>query len=146
MVSHIPIPHAVSTAIGGCALPRWHASAMGRALVPLGIEISAFGLPPRHGRGRGDALRGRESNSRRFGRASAELAIIEEDRVVERIPVPCAEIYDVVLASSESVEGLKRGFNTNQQRVAAGEPIGAIQAVGPDAHLPPTATELPQPG
>ena len=87
-----------------------------------------------------------ESQTRgQFGER-ARLAIIEEDRVVERIPVPCAEIYDVVLASSESVEGLKRGFNTNQQRVAAREPIGAIQAVGPDAHLPPTATELLKPG
>ena len=70
-----------------------------------------------------------ESQARGQPIERARLAIIEQDRVVDRIPLPCAEIYDVVLASAESVKGLRRGFRTNQQGVAAGGPIGAIQAV-----------------
>jgi hypothetical protein len=73
-----------------------------------------------------------ESQTRGVPNERARLAIIQGDEVVDRIPLPCAEIYDVVMAPASAIEALKRGFNTNPQRVAAREPDGFLTMVGED--------------
>jgi hypothetical protein len=50
---------------------------------------------------------------------TARDAVIEDVKVADRIPLPCAEIYDVVVAPAAVVGGLRRGFGANAQRVAA---------------------------
>jgi hypothetical protein len=39
----------------------------------------------------------------------AWLTVIKGAKVVNRIPVPCAETYDMVVAPAEAVGGLRRG-------------------------------------
>src|SRR5664280_809886 len=65
---------------------------------------------------------------------SARDAVIECVKVADRIPLPCAEIYDVVVAPAAVVGGLRRGFGANAQRVAAraaDRPVASVANVEP---------------
>jgi hypothetical protein len=69
----------------------------------------------------GDLLYVGESAGR-DGAAHRHAALVMASRttgqVVERVPVPALEIYDVVFAPRAVLEPLRRGFDTNLQRVA----------------------------
>jgi hypothetical protein len=60
----------------------------------------------------------------------AALAVVEDDRVVDRLPLPAREIYDVVVAPVTALDGLRRGFNTNPHRVAAAVADDLLGSVG----------------
>jgi hypothetical protein len=60
----------------------------------------------------------------------ASLAIVQDDRVVDRVPLPSREVYDVVVAPRAALDGLRRGFNTNPHRVAAATGDDLLGAVG----------------
>jgi hypothetical protein len=71
-----------------------------------------------------------ESANRGHPDERAALAVVEDDRVVDRLPLPCREVYDVLVAPKASLDGLRRGFNTNPHRVAAAAAEGLFGAVG----------------
>ena len=71
-----------------------------------------------------------ESANRGHPDERAALAVVEDDRVVDRIPLPAREIYDVVVAPRALVDGLRRGFNTNPHRVAAAVADDLLGSVG----------------
>lgn len=54
------------------------------------------------------------------GAALASIAVLDRSTysVVDRIPLPFEEVYDLVLVPQPLIEGLRRGFKTNPQRVA----------------------------
>jgi hypothetical protein len=60
----------------------------------------------------------------------AALAVVEGDRVVDRVPLPCREVYDVMVVPTAAVDGLRRGFNTNPHRVAVATADGLLGSVG----------------
>jgi acetolactate synthase-1/2/3 large subunit len=51
-------------------------------------------------------------------------------RLRRRIPLPCREVYDIVLAPPELVEGVRRGFRTNPLRVAEQDQHGLFAEAG----------------
>ena len=51
-------------------------------------------------------------------------------RVHDRIAIPCDEIYDVVLAPPELVDGVRRGFRTNPLRTAERDQLALFDQVG----------------
>jgi hypothetical protein len=71
-----------------------------------------------------------ESANRRDPDVRASVAVVEDDRVVDRIPLPSREVYDVVVAPVDALYGLRCGFNTNPHRVAAAVSDGLLDAVG----------------
>src|SRR5664280_1983971 len=70
---------------------------------------------------------------------TARDAVIEGVKVADRIPLPCAEIYDVVVAPAAVVGGLRRGFGANAQRVAARAATRCALAPNPRRRPPTTA-------
>ncbi len=60
----------------------------------------------------------------------AALAVVEGDRVVDRLPLPAREVYDVVVAPIAALDGLRRGFNTNPHRVATAVADDLLGSVG----------------
>jgi acetolactate synthase-1/2/3 large subunit len=80
-----------------------------------------------------DVLYVGESRGRGDGAAGdASVAIISRatSEVVERISIPAQEVYDVVIAPCQLAEGLRRGFDTNLQRVAEQGARSIWSAVG----------------
>lgn len=63
---------------------------------------------------------------------SATIAVLDRDtwRIVDRIALPCREIYDLVLAPPTLVEGVRRGFRTNGARAAEQDQHALFQRVG----------------
>jgi hypothetical protein len=63
---------------------------------------------------------------------TACLAVVSRDdwRVGDRIPLPCEEIYDVVVAPEALVEGVRRGFRTNPVRTAERDQLALFDEVG----------------
>ena len=57
-----------------------------------------------------------------YGDAAA-IVVVDRDswRIEEHVPMPCREIYDLVLAPGELLEGFRTGFRTNPLRVAEGD-------------------------
>jgi acetolactate synthase-1/2/3 large subunit len=53
------------------------------------------------------------------GDALASIAILRRDtwQLVDRIPLPFEEVYDLILIPAVLVNGIRRGFRTNPQRV-----------------------------
>jgi hypothetical protein len=66
------------------------------------------------------------------GGADASVALVSRRAlcVTDRFTVPALEIYDVVLVPSVLVEGLRCGFDTNLQRVAAQASRDLLSVVG----------------
>lgn len=64
--------------------------------------------------------------------AMASIAVVDSTRwrVIDRIPLPCREIYDLVLVSPELADGVKRGFRTNPGRVAEMDQLMMFDEVG----------------
>ena len=76
-----------------------------------------------------------ESATRKPGGAYGEAAgIVVVDRasweVVERIPLPCREIYDLALVPPSIVEGVRTGFRTNPLRVGERDQADMFAEVG----------------
>jgi Domain of unknown function (DUF4915) len=78
----------------------------------------------------GDTMFVGESADRDDPEGLAALVIIQDGSVTDRIPLPCGSIYDVVLAPMAAIEGLRRGFGTNPQRVAGEAPSRLMSEVG----------------
>jgi hypothetical protein len=65
-------------------------------------------------------------------------------RVAGRWPLPCREVYDLVLVPPALVEGTRTGFRTNAERVAEAAQHGLFEAVGVEpVRLWATADPLP---
>jgi len=64
--------------------------------------------------------------------ATASVAVIRRKdwRLRERIALPCEEIYDIVQAPPELVEGLRRGFRTNPVRTAERDQLALFDELG----------------
>ena len=60
----------------------------------------------------------------------ASLAVVEGDRVVDRVPLPAREVYEVVVAPVAALDGLRRGFNTNPHRLATAVADDLLGSVG----------------
>jgi acetolactate synthase I/II/III large subunit len=64
-------------------------------------------------------------------------------KVLDRMNLPCREIYDIVVARSELVEGARVGFRTNPRRVMERDQLGLLDQVGADTrYLWPTPDRL----
>ncbi len=66
------------------------------------------------------------------GNALASIAILDRASysLVDRIHLPFEEIYDLVIVPQSLLEGLRRGFKTNPQRVAEQVQHGLFEQVG----------------
>ena len=62
----------------------------------------------------------------------AAIAVIDRQtwQLLGRLQLPCREVYDLVLAPSRLVAGVRRGFRTNQVRVAEQDQFAMFDAVG----------------
>ena len=78
----------------------------------------------------GDTMFVGESANRDDPEGQAALVVIQDGKIIDRLALPCASIYDVVMAPVTAIEGLRRGFGTNPQRVAAGGPSRLMTEVG----------------
>jgi acetolactate synthase-1/2/3 large subunit len=50
--------------------------------------------------------------------------------VLDRIKIPCREIYDLVVAPKKMLEGLRNGFRTNRLRAAERDQYAMFEQVG----------------
>jgi hypothetical protein len=64
------------------------------------------------------------------GEASIAVVSRKDWRVRDRLVVPCDEIYDIVVAPPELVEGVRRGFRTNPLRTAERDQLALFDEVG----------------
>ena len=66
-----------------------------------------------------------------YGDAAA-IVVVDRDswRIEEHVPMPCREIYDLVLAPGELLEGFRTGFRTNPLRVAEGDQADLFAEAG----------------
>jgi hypothetical protein len=64
--------------------------------------------------------------------AEASIAVVsrEDWQVRERVALPCEEIYDIVVAPPDLVEGVRRGFRTNPLRAAERDQLALFDQVG----------------
>jgi hypothetical protein len=64
--------------------------------------------------------------------ATASIAVVSRDdwRLRDRIPLPCEEIYDIVLAPDALVEAVLRGFRTNPVRTAERDQLALFDELG----------------
>jgi Domain of unknown function (DUF4915) len=76
-----------------------------------------------------------ESANRGVADQCAAIAVVDGDTVVERVLVPCAEVYDLAFVPVDLVDGLRRGFNTNPQRVVSTYGGGLMEALGEEGVL-----------
>ena len=63
---------------------------------------------------------------------NASIAVVSRHdwKVLEQIPVPCREIYDLALAPTGLLTGLRRGFSTNSLRIAEQEQYALFHQLG----------------
>ena len=73
-----------------------------------------------------------ESSTRDGTSEDASIAVVSRAdwRVRDRIDLPCDEIYDVVVAPAELVDGVRRGFRTNPLRAAERDQLALFDEVG----------------
>jgi acetolactate synthase-1/2/3 large subunit len=64
--------------------------------------------------------------------ATASVAVVSRDdwTVVARIPLPCDEVYDIVVAPEALIEGVRRGFRTNPVRTAERDQLALFDELG----------------
>ncbi len=79
-----------------------------------------------------------ESAHRDVDEEWATLAVVEGDVVVDRLLLPCAEVYDIRVCQASMLDGLRRGFNMTRSpaaRAAAARTaaVGLIESVGDPA-------------
>ncbi|HEY7530545.1 MAG TPA: DUF4915 domain-containing protein, partial [Gemmatimonadota bacterium] len=78
--------------------------------------------------------------------AGASVAAVDRRtlRVLERWPLPCREVYELVLVPPALVDGARRGFRTNPERVAEAAQRSLFAAAGIEpARLWATGDPLP---
>jgi acetolactate synthase I/II/III large subunit len=63
---------------------------------------------------------------------TASIAIISRQtwELLDRISLPCTEVYDLCMVPDTLAEGLKKGFRTNSTRVAEQDQIGLFNQIG----------------
>ncbi len=63
---------------------------------------------------------------------TAQIAVVSRKtwRLLDRLILPCREIYDLVVAPRSLAEGVRRGFRTNPQRVAEQDQYAMFDSVG----------------
>jgi hypothetical protein len=63
---------------------------------------------------------------------TAQIAVVcrKTWRLLDRLILPCREIYDLVVAPRSLEEGVRRGFRTNPQRVAEQDQYAMFDSVG----------------
>jgi acetolactate synthase-1/2/3 large subunit len=66
----------------------------------------------------------------RWSTANVAVVCRQTWSVLTRVPLPCREIYDLVLAPSQLLAGLRRGFRTNTQRAAEQDQYTLFAAAG----------------
>lgn len=76
-----------------------------------------------------------ESANRKGGAqdATASVAILSRSdwRLLDRVALPCREVYDVVLVPDENLlEGIRQGFRTNSTRVSEQDQYDLFRSVG----------------
>lgn len=64
------------------------------------------------------------------GEASVAVVSRQDWRIRDRVLLPCDEIYDVVVAPTELVDGVRRGFRTNPLRTAERDQLALFDQVG----------------
>jgi len=77
---------------------------------------------------------------------TAQIAVVcrKTWRLLDRLILPCREIYDLVVAPRSLAEGARRGFRTNPQRVAEQDQYAMFDSVGIEpVRLWATADPLP---
>lgn len=82
----------------------------------------------------------------RGSQATANIVVASREtwEVLARYPLPCREIYDLVLAPAELVAGVRRGFRNNLSRAAEQEQYAMFAGVGVEpARLWATGDPLP---
>jgi hypothetical protein len=62
--------------------------------------------------------------------ASIVVACRKTWTIVDRVPLPCREVYDLLLAPYALVDGVRRGSRTNSQRVAEQDQYTLFREVG----------------
>lgn len=79
----------------------------------------------------GESVNRLDRNTSRSPRTAA-VAILDRHtwKLIDRLPVPAQEIYDLVLVSPALAAGVRRGFRTNPIRVAALDQYAMFQSVG----------------
>jgi len=87
----------------------------------------------------------RRRTAESFG--EAEVVVIDPRtwQVVERIPVPAQELYDLLFVSREALAGLERGFDVNPRRTSESRQWESLMELGCDRPrtLFPTGEPLP---
>ena len=63
---------------------------------------------------------------------TAQIAVVcrKTWRLLDRLILPCREIYDLIVAPRALAEGVRRGFRTNPQRVAEQDQYAMFDSVG----------------
>jgi uncharacterized protein DUF4915 len=62
--------------------------------------------------------------------ASIAFVSLKDWSVQDRLPLPCDEIYDIVTAPLDLVDGVRRGFRTNPLRTAERDQLALFDQVG----------------
>ncbi|MGH7844734.1 MAG: DUF4915 domain-containing protein [Candidatus Binatia bacterium] len=76
---------------------------------------------------------GESANRSDFNPGShASIAVVDRKAwaVVDRLPLACREVYDLVWVGSQLMDGIRRGFRTNHQRVAEQDQYAMFRQVG----------------
>jgi acetolactate synthase-1/2/3 large subunit len=105
-------------------LVRWNGR---RAVWEQKVELQDY---PRGLAASGDLMFVGESVRRGESQANATLVVLDESAPIQRIPVPCSEIYDIIVAPASMMDGLRRGFSTNPQRLAVDDEGDLLTSVG----------------
>jgi acetolactate synthase-1/2/3 large subunit len=86
----------------------------------------------------------RRRDAVRWSTASIAVVCRRTWTLLGRLPLPCREVYDLLLAPAALLEGVRRGFRTNAQRAAEQEQYGLFARAGVEpARLWATGDPLP---
>jgi hypothetical protein len=90
----------------------------------------------------GESARRRDAGQ--WSTASIAVVCRRTWTLLGRLPLPCREVYDLILAPGALLEGIRRGFRTNAQRVAEQEQYALFARAGVEpARLWATGDPLP---
>ncbi len=75
---------------------------------------------------------GESAHRRAAGWATAAIAVVcrRTWSLLGRLPLPCREVYDLLLVPAALLEGVRRGFRTNAQRAAEQEQYALFARAG----------------
>jgi hypothetical protein len=72
----------------------------------------------------------RDSAAQQVGHATLAILDRQTFELLERVELPCEEIFDVLEAPADLVEGARRGFRTSRERVAEQDQLGLFAEAG----------------